>query len=91
MNAELNVQGLGHPDMLSYFMYVHACGGIGAKDTIWKSKRFDHVFASSSLRPSHCYYESIIVATTRRLSSVLTQLVAPPNIGTMLRSHFDDI
>ncbi|RQG91791.1 endonuclease/exonuclease/phosphatase family protein [Natrarchaeobius chitinivorans] len=60
VNAELNVlKGLGHLDMVDAFRYVHGYGEIGVKDTSWKSKRFDHVFASSSLRPSRCYYESV--------------------------------
>jgi endonuclease/exonuclease/phosphatase family metal-dependent hydrolase len=60
VSAELNVlKGLGHLDMVDAFRYVHGYGEIGVKDTSWKSKRFDHIFASSSLRPSRCYYESV--------------------------------
>ncbi|MFC6768004.1 hypothetical protein ACFQE6_24295 [Natrinema soli] len=45
--------------MVDAFRYGHGYGEIGVKDTSWKSKRFDHVFASLSLRPSRCYYESV--------------------------------
>lgn len=60
VRAELNIlKGLGHLDMVDAFRYVHGHGDIGTKDTSWKSKRFDHIFASSSLRPTDCWYDPV--------------------------------
>ena len=57
VSAELNVlKGLGHLDMVDAFRHVHGYGKVGVKDTSWKSKRYDHIFASSSLSPRRCQY-----------------------------------
>lgn len=58
VNAELNIlKGLGHLGMVDVFRAEHGYGELEAEDTSWKSKRFDHIFASDSFERSDCYYD----------------------------------
>jgi endonuclease/exonuclease/phosphatase family metal-dependent hydrolase len=58
VNAELNIlKGLGHLGLVDVFRARHGYGALDAKDTSWKSKRFDHIFASESLETERCFYE----------------------------------
>ncbi|WP_170864918.1 endonuclease/exonuclease/phosphatase family protein [Halogranum amylolyticum] len=58
VNAELNIlKGLGHLGMVDVFRAQHGYGGLEIEDTSWRSKRFDHIFATKSLDVSQCYYD----------------------------------
>lgn len=58
VNAELNIlKGLGHLGMIDVFRAQHGYGELDRKDTSWRSKRFDHIFASESLEPERCFYD----------------------------------
>ncbi|MFD1513473.1 endonuclease/exonuclease/phosphatase family protein [Halomarina rubra] len=59
VNAELSLlKGLGHLNMEDVFRAINGYGEIDQRDTSWKSKRFDHVFASQSLDARRCFYDS---------------------------------
>lgn len=58
VNAELNIlKGLGHLGMVDVFRNQHGFGNVDGEDTSWENKRFDHIFASTSLEPQQCYYD----------------------------------
>lgn len=58
VNAELNIlKGLGHLGMVDVFRAQHGYGEIDTEDTSWRSKRFDHIFASESLAAQRCFYD----------------------------------
>lgn len=58
VNAELNIlKGLGHLGIRDVFRQQHGYGDIDVEDTSWKSKRFDHLFASEPLAAADCYYD----------------------------------
>ncbi|ELZ26877.1 endonuclease/exonuclease/phosphatase [Halosimplex carlsbadense 2-9-1] len=49
MSAELR-----HRDV---FRQQHGYGDLEVADTSWQSKRFDHLFASTELPATQCYYD----------------------------------
>ncbi|MFB6211003.1 MAG: endonuclease/exonuclease/phosphatase family protein [Halobacteriales archaeon] len=60
MAAELNVlKGLGHFGMIDVFRALHGYGEIEQTDVSHDDRRIDHLFASETLTPSTCWYESL--------------------------------
>ncbi|SNR65396.1 Exonuclease III [Halorubrum ezzemoulense] len=58
VSAELNIlKGLGHLGMRDVFREQHGYGDLEVADTSWKSKRFDHIFASDDLPATSCWYD----------------------------------
>lgn len=58
VSAELNIlKGLGHLGMRDVFRDQHGYGDLNVEDSSWKSKRFDHMFASEKLTQTDCYYD----------------------------------
>ena len=58
VNAELNIlKGLGHLGMRDIFREQHGYGEVEVEDTSWRSKRFDHIFASDDLPVNSCWYD----------------------------------
>jgi len=58
VSAELNIlKGLGHLGIRDVFREQHGYGELDIEDTSWQSKRFDHIFASTDLPASNCYYD----------------------------------
>ncbi|WP_424005677.1 endonuclease/exonuclease/phosphatase family protein (plasmid) [Haloarcula salina] len=58
VNAELNIlKGLGHLGLVDVFRAEHGYGDLAIQDTSWKTKRFDHIFASESFAVDDCYYD----------------------------------
>jgi exodeoxyribonuclease-3 len=58
VRAELNIlKGLGHLGLRDVFREQHGYGELEVEDTSWKSKRFDHIFASDDLPSTSCRYD----------------------------------
>lgn len=56
--AERNIlRGLEDQGVVDVFRRVNGYGDLDIRDTSHKTRRFDHIIASSSLNPTDCYYE----------------------------------
>ncbi|WP_224271054.1 hypothetical protein [Haloprofundus salinisoli] len=57
MAAEQNLlKGLGHFGMVDVFRAEHGYGDLDIRDVSHGQKRFDHIFASESLKSIDCQY-----------------------------------